>query len=128
MRTLRSLFIWGGIILILQVAFAWLMYQVEYANIISVRKYQLAEDQTHNKTTIALERCMAKAVLNHSDNWDRICKAYGLEEGCGLPKNGYALLNDGLDKDNALCRANHQYIAPTVVGPRAYQDESGNPI
>lgn len=125
---MKKLLLWGGAILLLQIAFAVVMYEAEYADIISVRHYQSIEDQTHNKTTIALERCEAQAVLNHSDNWDSMCKAYGLEEGCGLPKDGYARLAEGLNKDTEMCKMNHQYETPTVVGPRAFQDEGGNPI
>lgn len=104
MRTLRSLFIWGGVILLFQIAFAWVMYEAEYADIISVRRYQSLEDVAHNKTTIATNRCLLAAGANYLDNWNRICKAYGLGEGCGLPKADYARLTDGLKNDNESCQ------------------------
>ncbi len=90
--------------LLAQAGIFWLAYEGEYADIISVRNYQQIDDIAHNRSTIATNRCLLKAGSNYLDNWNRLCSAYGLGEGCGLPKEKYDLLSAGLNKDNTVCR------------------------
>ncbi len=117
-KTAQQAWIAGAIALFINLGVGYILYTAEYANILSTKQYQRADDIEHNRVTTALERCLAKAVINHADNWDRICKdGYGLGEGCGLPQDEFDRLAAGLSKDNATCRANHVYIVPQTVGP-----------
>lgn len=115
---MKNVVVVGLLLLLAHIAFAWLMYEVEYSNILSVKEYQPLVDNNHDRTTRALEICYNQSVTNHINNWDRICtQGYNLPVGCSLPGDVLAMLDDGIKKDNAACEASHKYNEPKVVGP-----------
>lgn len=123
-KTVAKIAAASSLAILAQVAAAYMIHKNEYADIISVREYQSIEDVVHNRTTIATNRCLIRSAENYLDNWNRFCSYYGLAEGCGLPKEKYDLLYEGLNKDNAMCRDANQYAIPSRVGPST--DKAGH--